>query len=40
VPNVTDASPDWMGLVWISLVTLLFLVVGFVGFRRRDLAVS
>ncbi|WEG09082.1 ABC transporter permease [Microbacterium horticulturae] len=40
VPNVTDESMDGMGLVWTSLVTLLFLVVGFAGFRRRDLAVS
>ncbi|MBB5632134.1 ABC-2 type transport system permease protein [Cryobacterium mesophilum] len=38
VPNVTDADADWFGLVWISLVTLFFLLVGFVGFRRRDLA--
>lgn len=38
VPTVADASPDWWGLVWISLVTLFFLVAGFVGFRRRDLA--
>lgn len=38
IPNVTDASPDWSGLAWISLVTLLLLLVGFAGFRRRDLA--
>ncbi|BDZ63761.1 ABC transporter permease [Agromyces mangrovi Wang et al. 2018] len=38
VPNVTSADADWWGLVWISLVTLFFLAVGFAGFRRRDLA--
>ncbi len=37
VPNVTSADPDWLGLLWISLVTLAFVVVGFVGFRRRDI---
>ena len=40
VPNVTEANPDWLGLVWISLVTLVFLAVGFAGFRRRDLATT
>lgn len=35
---VADASPDWWGLVWISLVTLFFLVAGYVGLRHRDLA--
>jgi len=39
IPNVTDADPDWTGLGWITLVTLLFLAIGFAGFRRRDLAV-
>lgn len=29
----------WGGLLWVSVVTALFLVVGFVGFRRRDLAI-
>ncbi len=38
IPNVTDSNADALGLVWITLVTLLFLAVGFVGFRRRDLA--
>ncbi|MFN3339280.1 MAG: ABC transporter permease [Dietzia sp.] len=38
VPTVSasGATPD--GLVWIGLVTALLLVVGFVGFRRRDVA--
>lgn len=40
VPQVTDPSADPWGLVWISLVTLFFLAVGFAGFRRRDLAVT
>lgn len=38
VPAVTAASPDWTGLGWISLVTVALVVVGFAGFRRRDLA--
>ena len=38
VPVTTSGSPDLSGLVWISLFTLLFLAVGFAGFRRRDLA--
>lgn len=38
IPNVTEASPDWTGLGWITLFTLGFLAIGFAGFRRRDLA--
>ena len=38
VPNVTAASVDLTGLLWITLVTAVLLVVGFAGFRRRDLA--
>lgn len=38
VPNVTDSNADWSGLGWITLVTGLFVVIGFAGFRRRDLA--
>ncbi|WP_426595607.1 ABC transporter permease [Cellulomonas sp. McL0617] len=38
VPNASAANPDWSGLGWISLFTLGFLLVGFAGFRRRDLA--
>lgn len=41
VPNVVSATgSDWLGLVWISIVTLFFVAIGFVGFRRRDLATS
>jgi ABC-2 type transport system permease protein len=40
IPNVTHTGADWSGLGWISLVTLLFLVIGFAGFRRRDLATT
>ena len=36
VPNVTATSPDWTGLAWLGLFFALFLAVGFVGFRRRD----
>lgn len=38
IPNVTDNDADWSGLAWISLVTMLLLIAGFGGFRRRDLA--
>lgn len=38
IPNVTNSDADWWGLLWISLVTLFLLAVGFAGFRRRDLA--
>ena len=37
VPNVVSPDPDWLGLLWISLATAVFVVVGFVGFRRRDI---
>ncbi|GAA3934713.1 multidrug ABC transporter permease [Microbacterium soli] len=40
VPNVTESGADGWGLLWISLVTLFLLLVGFVGFRRRDLATT
>ena len=40
VPVVTQSSPDWSGLLWVSLFTVGFLTVGFVGFRRRDLATT
>jgi ABC-2 type transport system permease protein len=38
VPNVSAQNVDVSGLVWITLVTILFLAIGFAGFRRRDLA--
>ena len=38
VPTTTLGSPDFSGLLWISLFTAAFLAVGFAGFRRRDLA--
>lgn len=37
IPNVTAASPDWSGLAWISVATVAFVAVGFVGFRARDI---
>ncbi|GIG55245.1 ABC transporter permease [Demequina activiva] len=39
VPDVLLPDPDWTGLMLVSLFTLAFTVIGFVGFRRRDLAV-
>jgi ABC-2 type transport system permease protein len=39
VPNVTEPDADWWGLVWITIVTALFVAIGFIGFRRRDVAV-
>ncbi len=38
IPNVAETGADWSGLGWISLVTLVFLALGFAGFRHRDLA--
>lgn len=37
VPTVTAATPDWSGLLWLTGVLVLFLAIGFIGFRRRDL---
>ncbi|WP_236683162.1 ABC transporter permease [Demequina globuliformis] len=39
-PQVIGPDTDWTGLGWVSLFTLGFVVVGFAGFRRRDLAVE
>lgn len=36
VPHVAAGTQNWWELVWISLFTLGFLVIGFAGFRRRD----
>jgi len=36
IPHVAAGTQNWWGLLWISLVTSAFLVIGFVGFRRRD----
>jgi ABC-2 type transport system permease protein len=36
VPNVTAASPDWTGLVWLCGIAVLFTAIGFAGYRRRD----
>ncbi|MGB3414136.1 MAG: multidrug ABC transporter permease, partial [Microbacteriaceae bacterium] len=38
IPNVTGDDVAWIGLFWVSLVTIAFLALGFAGFRRRDLA--
>lgn len=38
IPQVTAASPDWAGLLWVTLFTAAFLAIGLAGFRRRDLA--
>lgn len=38
LPVTTAPSPDYSGLLWISLFTAAFLAIGFAGFRRRDLA--
>lgn len=39
-PHVTDDPVDWTGLAWVTLATAIFTVIGFAGFRRRDLAVE
>lgn len=38
VPNVGAADPAWLGLVGLAVVALAFTTVGFVGYRRRDIA--
>ncbi|MBT0994697.1 ABC transporter permease [Cellulomonas sp. DKR-3] len=38
VPHASGPDPDWTGLGWVTLFTAGFLLVGFAGFRRRDLA--
>lgn len=40
VPTVMQPDPQWSGLIWITLVTLLFVGIGLAGFGRRDLAVT
>jgi len=37
VPNVTVPTPDWAGLAWLGGVVVVLLVVGFVGYRRRNI---
>lgn len=39
IPHVAAPDPDFSGLIWITVVTIIFLTIGFAGFRRRDLAV-
>lgn len=38
VPDVAAASPDWTGFAWLGLAIVALVAVGFVGFRRRDIA--
>lgn len=38
IPSVTASDANWWGLMWVSVVTVILLAVGFAGFRRRDLA--
>ena len=36
VPNLAAPSPDYVGLLAVSLVAIVLVVIGFAGFRRRD----
>lgn len=38
VPSVSAEPLGWMGLVWLMALTVLFLVIAFAGYRRRDIA--
>jgi len=38
VPNVQAADPAWSALGWLGLVAAALALVGFVGYRRRDIA--
>ena len=37
VPDVSAAQPDWWGLVWVGVVVVVLVALGFAGFRRRDI---
>lgn len=37
VPNVTAASPEWSGLVWLLAIVAALLAVAFTGYRRRNI---
>lgn len=37
IPNVTASAADWSGLAWLGGIAIALLVVGFAGFRRRDI---
>ena len=37
VPNLSAASPDWTGLAWLTGFIVIFLAIGFTGFRRRNI---
>nr|WP_296768816.1 multidrug ABC transporter permease [Rhodococcus sp. (in: high G+C Gram-positive bacteria)] len=37
IPNVNAPSPNWSGLGWLAVITSALLIVGFVGYRRRDI---
>ncbi len=36
VPNMGEASPNLIGLVWIGIAVVFFTIVGITAFRRRD----
>jgi Putative exporter of polyketide antibiotics len=38
VPNIQAADPAWGGLAGLALVAAAFTAVGFLGYRRRDIA--
>lgn len=37
IPNVNASTADWSGLGWVSLIAVIFIALGFVGYRRRDI---
>ena len=36
VPNITTTNPDYLGLLWLSLLAAALITAGFAGYRRRD----
>ncbi|MEE2032624.1 hypothetical protein [Rhodococcus chondri] len=36
-PNVTEPGTHWSSVMWLGAITLVLVVVGFTGFRRRDI---
>lgn len=37
IPNVVAKDADWSGLAWVSVIAVVFVAIGFIGFRRRDI---
>jgi len=36
VPNITTTNPDYLRLLWLSVIAAALIAAGFAGYRRRD----